>query len=83
MLIDFHTHAFPDSLAPRALTVLSKDIASAPLSDGTADGLIRFTGEEDKRKLYQITELGREVLDTEITRIERLYRNSKGESIHA
>ena len=42
MLIDFHTHAFPDRLASRALAVLSKDIASAPLSDGTADGLIRF-----------------------------------------
>lgn len=42
MLIDFHTHAFPDKLAPRALAVLSKDIASAPFSDGTAGGLIRF-----------------------------------------
>ncbi len=53
------------------------------LSKMEADGLIRFTGEEDKRKLYRITELGQEVLETEISRIERLYRNSKGENIHA
>jgi DNA-binding PadR family transcriptional regulator len=53
------------------------------LSKMEADGLIRFCSEEDKRKLYQITELGREVLDAEIVRIERLYRNSKGESVDA
>ena len=47
------------------------------------DGLIRFHSEEDKRKLYQMTELGREVLDTELKRIERLYKNSKGEDIDA
>ena len=49
------------------------------LSKMEKDGLIRFYREEDKRKLYQITDLGREVLTTEIRRIERLYRNSKGE----
>ena len=49
------------------------------LSKMEKDGLIRFYREEDKRKLYQITDLGREVLTTEIKRIERLYRNSKGE----
>ena len=53
------------------------------LSKMEADGLIRFCSEADKRKLYQITELGREVLDAEIVRIERLYRNSKGESVDA
>ena len=35
--------------------------------------------EEDKRKLYQLTESGREVLSAETARIERLYRNSRGE----
>ena len=49
------------------------------LSKMEKDGLIRFFHEEDKRKLYQITDLGREVLSIEIRRIERLYRNSKGE----
>lgn len=38
------------------------------------DGLIRFVREEEKRKLYEITALGREVLQTEIACIERLYR---------
>lgn len=44
------------------------------LSKMEKDGLIRFVREEEKRKIYEITDLGREVLQTEITRIERLYR---------
>lgn len=47
------------------------------------DGLISLYIEEEKRKLYQITELGHEVLANEIKRIERLYKNSKGENINA
>ena len=43
------------------------------------DGLIAFVREEEKRKLYSITELGRQILELEIQRIERLYRNSKEE----
>ena len=43
------------------------------------DGLITFVREEEKRKLYSITELGRQILELEIQRIERLYRNSKEE----
>ena len=49
------------------------------LSKMENDGLIRFVREEDKRKLYKITELGLEILNIEIKRIERLYKNSKGE----
>ena len=45
------------------------------LSKMEQDGLIRFHSEEDKRKLYLITELGKEVLDLEINRIKRLYKN--------
>jgi len=52
------------------------------LSKMEKDGLIVFDREEEKRKLYRITELGTEVLDLEIKRIERLYQNSKGEEIH-
>ena len=52
------------------------------LSKMEKDGLIVFDREEEKRKLYRITELGTEVLNLEIKRIERLYRNSKGEKIH-
>ncbi len=53
------------------------------LSKMENDGLIEFCREEDKRKLYQITETGRKVLEAEIARIERLYRNSKGEIVDA
>ena len=48
------------------------------LSKMEKDGLIAFVREEEKRKLYTITELGNEILDIEIKRIERLYKNSKG-----
>ena len=47
------------------------------LSKMEKDGLIAFVREEEKRKLYSITELGRQILELEIQRIERLYRNSK------
>ena len=50
------------------------------LSKMENDKLIRFVREEDKRKLYVITELGLEILNIEIKRIERLYKNSKGET---
>ena len=52
------------------------------LSKMEKDGLIRFVREEDKRKRYIITDLGQEILDLELKRIERLYRNSKGEFVH-
>ena len=53
------------------------------LSKMEKDGLIEFYSEEEKRKLYQITPLGEEILTIELSRIERLYKNSKGESIDA
>lgn len=49
------------------------------LSKMEKDKLIEFVKEEDKRRIYQITELGNEVLELELKRIERLYRNSKEE----
>lgn len=50
------------------------------LSKMEKDGVIRFIREEDKRKIYQITDLGEEVLALEIKRIERLYKIAKGET---
>ena len=47
------------------------------LSKMEKDGLISLVREEDKRKIYEITALGREVLETEKKRIDRLYRNMK------
>lgn len=49
------------------------------LSKMENDKLISFVKEEDKRKSYIITELGKEVLEIELRRIKRLYRNSIGE----
>lgn len=45
------------------------------LSKMEKDGLIRFIREENKRKTYVITALGEEILDLEIKRIGRLYKN--------
>lgn len=59
------------------------DICLAPgtmygsLSKMEKDGLIRFLREEEKRKIYTITDLGNEVLNIEMNRIERLYKNMK------
>lgn len=42
-IIDFHTHAFPDALAPRAIALLTINAAASgytPMTDGTVDGLI-------------------------------------------
>lgn len=39
MIIDFHTHAFPDFLAPRAMKNLGDNSALVPASDGTVEGI--------------------------------------------
>lgn len=49
------------------------------LSKMEKDGLIQFIREEDKRKIYHITDLGLEVLQVELKRIERLYRIAQEE----
>lgn len=49
------------------------------LSKMEKDGLIQFIREEDIRKIYQITNLGLEVLQIELKRIERLYRIAQEE----
>jgi len=42
MIIDFHTHIFPDELAPRAMHELTSTIDNLypPVSDGTVSGLV-------------------------------------------
>ena len=49
------------------------------LSKMEKDGVIRFVREEEKRKIYEITDLGREILKLEIDRISRLYNITKEE----
>ncbi len=39
MIIDIHTHAFPDALAARALEVLTQNCDERPFTDGTCSGL--------------------------------------------
>ena len=55
---------------------LSPGTMYGSLSKMEKDKLIQFVREEEKRKLYVITELGMEVLQMEKARIKRLYRNS-------
>lgn len=45
MLIDFHTHAFPDALAERALSSLAAAIELEPYTDGTVSSLIERMNE--------------------------------------
>ena len=42
------------------------------------DGLITPVREEDRKKIYMITDLGTQVLTTEAKRIRELYRNTEG-----
>jgi len=60
---------------------LSPGTMYGSLSKMEKDGLICFVREEDKRKIYEITPLGAEILELEKKRIERLYRNSREEQI--
>jgi predicted TIM-barrel fold metal-dependent hydrolase len=39
MIIDFHTHCFPDAVAPKAIASLSATTPFSPSTDGTAGGL--------------------------------------------
>lgn len=56
---------------------LSPGTMYGSLSKMEKDGLIAFVREEDKRKLYRLTDLGRQVLELESRRIARLYRNMR------
>lgn len=60
--------------------VISPGTMYGTLSKMEKDGLIALVREENKRKFYRITERGWEILEMERARIERLYRNNKGES---
>ncbi len=40
MLIDFHTHAFPDKLAVKAMATLSSKVDFPPVTDGTVSSLL-------------------------------------------
>lgn len=71
------------SIVQRVLELTDGEIRLSPgtmygsLSKMEKDSLIKFVREEDKRKIYKITELGQQVLQLEMARIKRLYRNLK------
>ena len=45
MVVDFHTHIFPDKIAPKALSFLSENCGQEPAIDGTARGLLALMEE--------------------------------------
>lgn len=55
--------------------IISPGTMYGSLSKMEKDGLIRFVREENKRKIYIITDLGKQILELEIKRIKRLYKN--------
>lgn len=59
--------------------IISPGTMYGTLSKMEKDGLIVFLKEENKRKIYQMTDLGQKILQNEIKRIKRLYKNSIGE----
>lgn len=54
---------------------LSPGTIYGSLSKMEKDGLIALVREEEKRRIYRLTELGEELLTLEKKRIARLYRN--------
>ena len=75
-------HGYSITQKVKAMTdgevVITPGTMYGSLSKMEKDGLIRFVREEDKRKLYVITETGEGILEKEIARIKRLYRNIGG-----
>ena len=59
--------------------LLSPGTMYGSLSKMEKDGVISFVRKEEKRKIYVITQLGREILELERKRIERLHRNAEEE----
>ncbi len=71
------------SIVQRVEKLTQGDIKIGPgtlygsLSKMEKDRLIKFVREEDKRKIYHITDLGEQILELEMNRIERLHRTMK------
>ena len=56
--------------------IISAGTMYGNLSKMEKDGLIRLVREEGRQRTYCITDLGREILRQEISRIQRLYNNA-------
>jgi len=46
MIVDFHTHFYPDEVAPRAIKTMSQSSGHALFGEGTYDSLVRFMDED-------------------------------------
>lgn len=81
ILLCLREEAHGYSIVQKVNTLTQGEILISPgtmygsLSKMEKDGLICFVREEEKRKIYRITDLGTQVLELEMKRIERLYRN--------
>ena len=63
MIIDFHTHVFPKSLAERAVEKLAKSARALNYADGTAEGLqdsMREAGVDYSLLLPVVTRAGQQ-----------------------
>ena len=41
MLIDFHTHIFPEKIAQSTINALASKSGTIPYTDGTVDGMLK------------------------------------------
>ena len=53
MIIDFHAHTFPDSIAERAVDSLSKEAHIVAHTDGTVSGLLDAMDKGARRGVAQ------------------------------
>ena len=58
----------------KARLLLGSGTIYGTISKMQKDGLIQHYSDEERKTLYEITELGRQVLGQEIARIEEMYR---------
>ena len=65
MVIDFHTHCFPEKIAERAIGKLSATSGLMPYTDGTAEGLKKLM----KQDGVDISVVGCETTRFEIGRL--------------
>lgn len=76
-------HGYNIGLKVKAITngevTITPGTMYGTLSKMEKDKLISFVKEENKRRFYIITDLGKKILNMELQRIERLYKNSKGD----
>ncbi len=54
MVIDFHTHIFPDKIAKKTIDHLSKKGGIPPFSDGTLSGLMDTSNKIDLRVILPV-----------------------------